>query len=108
MPVGRIYLEIIPSYGLSYISWQKDGNQSDMRGVFGIQTELGYLFFVSQRFNVRVFVSSTSSDKSKWEHVLNQSTRESVVLKESSYNTAGLSIAYYFPELSHVAENWFY
>lgn len=108
MPVGRIYLEIIPSYGVSYISWQKDGNQSDMRGVFGIQSEFGYLFFVSERFNLRIFVSSTSSDKGQWESVLNRATNESIVLKESSYNTAGLSVAYYLPELSHVAENWFY
>jgi hypothetical protein len=108
MPVGRLYLEIIPSYGASYITWDKDGSQSDLRGVFGLQSEFGYLFFVSERFNIRLFVSNTASDKGQWESVLSRATNESVTLLESSYNTAGLSVAYYLPELSHFAENWFY
>ncbi len=107
MPVGRIYLEAIPSFGLSYITWRNNSDFWDLHGVFGVQAEIGYLLFLSERFNMRLFTSVTTSDSGQWESVLTKATGENQRLSTSSYSVAGLSIAYYFPELSHAGINWF-
>jgi hypothetical protein len=98
---GKAYLEIIPTLYYNELSWKSDHGKdgSTTNATLGIQSRVGYIYFLNDHLNVSIFVQNTSENRGVWQKVADEISNSpgSVIVDSSTRVFAGFALGYYFP-----------
>lgn len=89
------YFDCIPMVGWHQLAW--NGN-SEMRSTtaFSWRAEVGYLYFLTQAFSVRLFAMATTQPSALWDAAAQSISPGTAPLSSATYGSAGLTFSYSF------------
>jgi hypothetical protein len=91
-----VYLSLIPNLYYSAIYWRQSGTVRERTGTgIAIQTEVGYLYFFSDKWSIRGFVRNNEEDSKGWQEALAQAVPNTTDMSTRAA-VAGITIAYRF------------
>ena len=93
-----LYVNIIPVFYWSQIAWKVgDQKHSVTNTAAQASVELGYIFYLSQHWNLRLFTRTQNEDASGWSEALsNRLPGGATATTSVSLNVSGLSVGYRF------------
>ena len=101
-----LYLNLVPQTYWDRIDWRANDENRSRTGIgLTIQTELGYLYFITDHWNASVFVQSFNEDKDTWGRALaSASGQPNDSAGTLTRSLVGLSVGYRFGSSSKFAQ----
>lgn len=93
-----MYLDILPMVAFSRIDWKDlDGPEVTYHTSLQFGSEVGYIYYLTQNWNVRVFTRTQNEDSKVWQNALADRLSRSAISSASVSNVlTGLSLGYRF------------
>ena len=91
-----VYLSIIPLVYWTGIYWRQSGETRNYTGTGLVaQTELGYLYYFTDKWSIRAFLRNNEEDSKGWQQALAQAVPNTTDMRANAA-VGGISIAYRF------------
>ena len=103
------YFQVLPTISYTHLDWKvpsRGAKSSRSKGNITIEAELGFLTFVSERGNFRVFLRSNTQDQSLIEPMFLDAYPEGTKVVGSTDLLSGFAFGYYLPEMKQSLTDW--
>lgn len=99
-PAGYLYLQLVPVYAWNhFISSAPAQTASLSETGLAVSTELGFLFWLTDSLNMRLYVQSRTTREESWTNIFRKSGINDITASNASHVVSGFAIGYYFPEV---------
>lgn len=102
-PAGYLYAQLVPVFAQTWIDSSSPARAvSTSHSGISLSTEFGFLFWLSDSFNMRLYIQSRTSRPETWTSHFQQSGINDIIARNVAYTTSGIAIGYYFPEIKSI------
>lgn len=105
---GFPYFNIGPTLTWSQLLYSTptgEGSEASSVNVMS-RVELGYSYFFSDHFIIKVYVKGFSEDKEIWDEALSRASGQTLIAQNVNSNVSGIAIGYYFPSSTRNRSEW--